>query len=300
MKRYAVAILMALIGGAGWEAPTVFARAPTAAPAAAPAPAPSARVAYGSAPSQFVEVFLPPGPGPFPLAIFMHGGCYITSDANIAGMRRTYAELAKRGVAVWGVEYRRVDEPGGAYPGMFQDVAAAVDLAAAQAGQFHFDLSRVALVGHSAGGHLALWASERGSIAASSPLYAAHPLRAKVVIAIAGPGDIAPLRSVSDQVCGPGVFDGVVGKASATRPDVFSDTSPAALLPIEAPMVLFAGAADDVVPPQFVQVFAKEAKDAGDDVTVEVLPGADHIDLIRPGNPAWEHIADVIAQKTAR
>ena len=143
MKPNAVAILMALIGGAGWEAPTVFAQAPTAAPAAAPAPAPSARVAYGSAPSQFVEVFLPPGPGPFPLAIFMHGGCYITSDANIAGMRRTYAELAKRGVAVWGIEYRRVDEPGGAYPGMFQDVATAVDLAGARAGQFHFDLSRV-------------------------------------------------------------------------------------------------------------------------------------------------------------
>lgn len=140
---------------------------------------------------------------------------------------------------------------------MFEDVAAAVDLAGAQASRFHFDRSRVTLVGHSAGGHLALWASERDNIASGSPLHTVRPLKVREVIAIAGPGDIAPLRAVSEQVCGPGVFDSVVGKSSAARPNVFSDTSPAALLPIRKPAILFAGAADDVVPPRLVQIFAK-------------------------------------------
>lgn len=104
MKLGTVAILLALAGGVGCAAPKVPAQAQSTktAPSAPPSPAPLARVPYGAAPSQFVEVFLPPGPGPFPLAIFMHGGCYISSDANIAGMRRTYVELANRGVAVWG------------------------------------------------------------------------------------------------------------------------------------------------------------------------------------------------------
>lgn len=90
-------------------------------------PAPTARIAYGSAPSQFAELFRPAGDGPFPVVVLVHGGCWTIKFGGIEQMRNLAGALAAQGIAVWNVEYRRVDEAGGGYPGTYQDINAALD-----------------------------------------------------------------------------------------------------------------------------------------------------------------------------
>ena len=288
-------------GSSGTLDPAVAVAASEAAPPPArpaarpPAPPPTETLVYGNAPSQIIEVFMPAGPGPHPVAVFIHGGCYVSTNGNLAGMRRTYADLANRGVVVWGVGYRRVDEVGGAFPGIFQDLAGATDRVRAEAGRLNLDLDRVVLVGHSAGGHLALWAAGRARIPANSPLHQADPLRVRGVFSIAGPGDIAPLETLVPRTCGAGVFERLVGVASPERPDRFADTSPAALLPLGVPTRLLVGGTDTVVPPIFLSTYESRARAAGDAVSMRVIHGADHGDVVRPGHAAWAAIADEIA-----
>lgn len=115
-------------------------------------PAPTAKLAYGGTPSQYAELFLPQGAGPFPVAVLVHGGCWTVRFGGIDQMKNMAGALAAQGIAVWNVEYRRVDEPGGGYPGMYHDMNGALALLQANAARFRLDTSRVVAVGHSAGG----------------------------------------------------------------------------------------------------------------------------------------------------
>ena len=149
-------------------------------------PAPTAVLQYGPNDSQAADLFLPSADGPHPLAILIHGGCWSVSTAGREQLRHIGAELASRGIAVWSIGYRRANEPGGGYPGTFQDVGAAIDRLRSDAPRYGLDLSRTVLVGHSAGGHLALWAAVRDRLPASSPIYRAEPLLPRSVISLAG------------------------------------------------------------------------------------------------------------------
>ncbi|HEX9172871.1 MAG TPA: alpha/beta hydrolase, partial [Telluria sp.] len=128
-------------------------------------PAPQASFRYGSAPSQYAELFLPAGAGPFPVAVLVHGGCWTSKFGGIGQLRNMAGALASRGIAVWNVEYRRVDEEGGGYPGTYQDLNSALDQLAVQAPQYRLDLGRLVAVGHSAGGQLVQWLAGRERIA---------------------------------------------------------------------------------------------------------------------------------------
>lgn len=120
-----------------------------------PARAPDARIAYGSDPLQFGELRLPEGRGPFPVAIVIHGGCYQKRFADLRIMDALSTALTAEGMATWNIEYRKIDEPGGPWPGMFRDIASGVDYVRQLASKYPLDLKRVIAVGHSAGGHLA-------------------------------------------------------------------------------------------------------------------------------------------------
>ena len=119
-----------------------------------------ARVAYGPDSLQFGELRLPSGHGPNPVAVVIHGGCWL-SMADLHVMDRFSEALTDAGVATWNIEYRPVDNPGGGWPGTFTDVGLAVDHVRDLAREYSLDLTRVMVVGHSAGGHLALWAAAR-------------------------------------------------------------------------------------------------------------------------------------------
>ena len=165
-------------------------------------PAPTAVLQYGPSDSQAADLFLPSGDGPHPLAILIHGGCWSVTTAGREQLRHIGAELAGRGIAVWSIGYRRANESGG-YPGTFQDVGAAIDRLRSDAPRYGLDLSRTVLVGHSAGGHLALWAAVRDRLPASSPIYRADPF-IRSVISLAGIGDLEAFARLVPILCGPG------------------------------------------------------------------------------------------------
>lgn len=130
-----------------------------------PRPAPDATFSYGSDAYQKVDLWLPKsnGKAPRPVVVMVHGGCWQTAIADRTLMNWVADDLRGRGYAVWNIDYRGVDRPGGGYPGTFADAATATDLLRAQAKRYRLDLARVVAVGHSAGGHLALWLAARAA-----------------------------------------------------------------------------------------------------------------------------------------
>jgi acetyl esterase/lipase len=256
-------------------------------------PPPTARIAYGPAPSQYVELFVPPGRGPFPIVVLIHGGCWTSSLGGIAQMRDLAGALAAKGAAVVNVEYRRVDEAGGGYPGMYQDVNAALDTVARRAAAHHLDPGRVVAVGHSAGGQLVQWIAGRARIPPSSPLHGAHPLPIREIVAL---GTLADLRRDAAHISGVCGVDSVqlTGPPHAGRPDPFADTSPAELLPNGSHTVLINGELDRQAPAALAAAFAARARKAGDHVETVVLPGAGHFDEVSTASPAWRAILPII------
>jgi acetyl esterase/lipase len=245
-------------------------------------PEPTDRVAYGAAPSQYAEVFRPTGPGPFPVVVLVHGGCYLKEFAGIQQFRNIAGALATQGIAVWNVEYRRVDEPGGGYPGTYEDMIAALHALGANAAGYNIDVSRVVAVGHSAGGHLVQWTAGRSRIPASSPLYRSRFLPIREIVSLGGINDLSHWTDL----CG---FDLVklTGSATPNRPNVLSDTSPAELLPNGSHTVLITGELDQQVPLSVATRFAGKARAAGDQIEILALPGASHFDEAAATSPSW-------------
>src|SRR5262245_34187375 len=211
---------MALAAGLSLAAALVqpAAAGPVALPtfAAQVQPVPDATVAYGEMEVQSIDVFLPKTRGPHPVAILIHGGCWMKRTAGREQLRPVWRALAERGIAVWSIGYRRVDEDGGAYPGIYRDVATAIDLLPATAAKYELDMSRVVAVGHSAGAHLALWAASRGRIAPSSPLFTANPFPIRTVIGLGGVGDLERATGLSG-VCEPAIVSALIGSPSDAR-----------------------------------------------------------------------------------
>ncbi len=256
-------------------------------------PAPTARLAYGSAPSQYAELFRPAGAGPFPVVVLVHGGCWTVEFGGIGQMRNLAGALAAQGIAVWNVEYRRVDEAGGGYPGTYQDMNAALDLLGREAGRHQLDLGRIVAVGHSAGGQLVQWIAGRARIAPSSPLFHPRPLPVRQIISLGGLADLRNERELIKSSCGRDTAE-LAGVASSARPDVFSDTNAADLMPNGSHTVLITGELDTVSPPRVAHDYAARARAAGDQASVLVLPGASHYDEVAAGSPSFRLILPVI------
>jgi acetyl esterase/lipase len=262
-------------------------------------PAPTIELPYGSAPSQAVDLFLPAGGGPHPVAILIHGGCWMLKTAGREQMRHIGAELASRGIATWSIGYRRADEDGGGYPGTFRDVGRAIDHLQSSATHYHLDLSRTVLVGHSAGGHLALWAAARDGLPASSPLHSAQPFMPRSVVSLAGVGDLAAFARFVPVLCGPGVIEKMVPATGSGG--TYAEISPAELPPPKGQVVMISGILDRLVPPYAAHDYAKamRRKQAASPELVDI-PGAGHFDLVTPGTSAWEEVRARIAAALGR
>ena len=256
-------------------------------------PAPSATVAYGSTPSQYAELFLPPGEGPFPVAVLVHGGCWTREFGGIMQLRNLAGALAARGIAAWNVESRRVAEPGGGYPGTYQDMNAALDTLAAQAKDHPLDLQRLVAVGHSAGGQLVQWMAGRARIPAASPLAAPGGLPVQRVVSLGGLADLRHEAALIKSSCGRDIAE-LAGGASAARPDVFADTNAAELLPNGSRTILVTGELDKVSPPRVARDYAARARAAGDAAEVVILPGASHYDEVAASSASWPLVLQAI------
>lgn len=241
---------------------------------------------YGDHPSQYGELTLPPGPGPWPVVVVLHGGFWRTAYGCELGAPLA-ADLVGHGVAVWNLEYRRVgDDPragGGGWPHTALDVAAGVDLLATlgqQAAEGRLDLSRVVALGHSAGGHLAGWLAGRTALPAGAP--GADPLVAVCgFVSQAGVLDLA--LAVDDHLGGGAAADFLGTDLAGALPLA----SPVELVPTGVRSVCVHGSADDVVPLNQSESYVAAATRAGDDSRLEVQPGADHRAPIDPGSPVW-------------
>ena len=256
-------------------------------------PAPTVTLAYGSAPSQFAELFRPAGQGPFPVVVLVHGGCWTVKFGGITQMRNVAGALAARGIAVWNVEYRRVDEEGGGYPGTYHDINAALDKLAAEAPTYQLDTSRIVAMGHSAGGQLVQWLAGRARIPASSPLFHAGHLPVRDIISLGGLADLRRQKDLIKTSCGRDL-EQLAGLPSANRPDVFADTNAAELVPNGSRTQLITGALDTISPPSVAYAYAARVQAAGDEATVLILPAASHYDEVSADSPAWKLVLPAI------
>jgi acetyl esterase/lipase len=259
-------------------------------------PAADHRIAYGDDPLQFGDLRLPSTPGPHPVVVVVHGGCW-RSRYTLAHIGSFSGALTREGFATWTIEYRRVGDPGGGWPGTFLDVAAAVDHLRELASDYPLDLERVVAVGHSAGGQLVLWLGARGKLPAASPLATERPLPLAGVVSLAGVDDLR--RALAEGVCDD-MAARLVGGAPADVPERYRESSPIELLPLGLPLRLVNGVRDPIVPVDFGRALEAQSRAAGDDVKLVTIEAAGHFELIAPASNAWPEVLGVIRELLPR
>jgi acetyl esterase/lipase len=253
-----------------------------------PAPPADHRVAYGQNEFQFGDLRLPKGEGRRPVAIIIHGGCWM-SEYGLSYMGHLSGALAEAGVATWSVEYRRIGNQGGGWPGTFEDVARAADHLRAIAKTYPLDLDQVVAVGHSAGGHLALWLAARKLLPKDSPVYSPDPLPLRGVVSLAG---ITDLRR-SGTACDANVTQ-LMGGPANDKAAIYGQASPIELLPLGIPSAIVQGSTDSIIPLAMAQDYADAAKKKGDDAKLVVIEKAGHFEVVDPKSFAWEAVRDEV------
>lgn len=251
-------------------------------------------IAYGDEDElQRGALSLPDGEGPHPVVVLVHGGFW-RPEYDRSLMDPLAASVVAAGWAAWNVDYRPSGE-GGGWPTTFTDVAAAVDHLDAVAGEHDLDLARVAVVGHSAGGTLALWSAARSGLPADAP--GADPV--VVPAAVVSQAGVANLAAGSLEALGRGAVDDLMGGSVTTLGSRYGLASPIERVPLGVPTYLVHGRDDPIVPPVQTETYRDRATEAGDDVTTDLLAGVDHFAVIEPLHPAWQRAVDWLGERLA-
>ncbi|MPQ96745.1 alpha/beta fold hydrolase [Modestobacter sp. I12A-02628] len=250
------------------------------------------RHAYGADPDQFLELTLPGGDARAPVVVLLHGGFWRVAY-GIELARPLAADLARRGRAAVAVEYRRVGR-GGGWPHTLDDVAAALDALPDLPDADRLDLADVAVVGHSAGGHLAAWSAARHLLPAGAP--GAAP-RQRVTAAVSQAG-VLDLELAAAQGMGDDAVPGLLGGPPAEHPGRYAVTSPVRLLPTGVPVLCVHPTGDVTVPPEQSERYTAAARAAGDDAQLQLVPG-DHRVVIDPADPSWQVVVDWLDARSA-
>ena len=240
---------------------------------------------YGPAQDHIADLRLPAGPGPHPVAVLIHGGFWRdhwTRDS----MEGLALDLAARGWASWNLEYHRVGS-GGGWPATLEDVAAGIDHLETATGEHHLDLTRVVAIGHSAGGHLALWSAVRPHLSDGIPDPGTR-VPVKGVVALAAVSDLSAGHAAG---IGRDAVEEFLRRSPADGPERYAAASPAEMLPLGVPQVLVHGTNDDAVPVEMSRAYAAAAQATGDSVTFYELADIGHMELIDPDDPAWHTTA---------
>jgi acetyl esterase/lipase len=236
-----------------------------------PAPPPDLTLTYGPGPCHVIDVRLP-ARLPAPAVAVIHGGFWRAAyDRTHTGPQAT--ALAEAGYVVAVPEYRRTGQEGGGRPGTFDDVAAALDALPALLAPYAS--GPATLLGHSAGGHLALWAATRPGVSA------------RAVVSLAGCADLTLCARLG---LDDGATDLLMGGSPDEVPDRYAAADPA-LLPVpDMPVTLLHGTADDRVPIEVSRSYAERTGAA-----LQELPGTGHFALIDPLSPVWPRVLKTLA-----
>jgi acetyl esterase/lipase len=235
---------------------------------------------YGAGPSQVGDLHTPSAAEGWPVAVVLHGGFWRERyDRTL--MEPLCADLAAWGWAAWNLEYRRVGG-GGGWPSTFDDVAAGIDHLAALGAPL--DLTRVITVGHSAGGHLALWAAsrERPGVAVTGAV---------------GQAAVTDLAAAARLGLSNGAAEALLGGPPDQVPERYAATSPAQRLPLGVPLLLVHGACDETVPVALSRDFQRAAAAAGDTCDLAIREHDGHFEHIDPASGAWATVKRWLAAR---
>ena len=259
-----------------------------------PVKAPDHVLHYGDESSQYGELRLPARGGPYPVVVLVHGGCFRKDYASTDSIGALADALKREGIATWSIEYRRLSEPGGGWPGTYRDVGNGIDYLRQLAPQYRIDLGRVVILGHSAGGHLAHWAAARPRLQPGSALHADNPLKPRGVVNLAGRMDMTVGIPEYEAGCNMPVLRMLLGGLPDQVPDRYAQVSLTGRLPLGIPQVMIWGSREGFVPEQQVRDFVAAAQRAGDDAQLKIVPGAGHFETASPSSPAWPVVLGAI------
>ena len=243
-----------------------------------PPPKADTRSAYGGDENQFIDLRLPKAKGPHALAIAIHGG-YWRAKYDLVYMGHLCAALAAKGIATANIEYRRVGDAGGGWPGTFADVRATYQFLAQNAPKYNFDVQRIVAIGHSAGGQLGL-------------CLAAHETGVKAVVSLAGVVDLQ--RAYRLHLSNDAVVE-FLGGTPAEVADHYREADPMKLA-ISARQWLVHGAADDIVPPDFSIDYTSAKHKMKEDARLLQIARAGHFEVVDPGSAAWKDVERVVTE----
>lgn len=241
-----------------------------------PQPPPDERIAYGVDPNQFLEMRLPRAKGPHSALLNIHGG-YWRAKYDLAHAGHLCQALRAAGIATLNLEYRRVGHNGGGWPGTFEDVRSAYRFVQQEHSRFHLDLNRLVVMGHSAGGQLAL-------------CLAAHETSVRRAISLAGVVDLK--KAAALHLSNDAVAEFLGGQPDAVQ-DHYREADPMELSIPQAREWLLHGREDDTVPPEFSRDYVMQKK-ASESVQLLEIPHAGHFDLINPAAEAFQQVTSTV------
>jgi acetyl esterase/lipase len=210
-------------------------------------------------------------------------------------MRPLAAALTEAGIATWNIEYRRLGNDGGGWPGTFRDVATGADFLRTFARDRQLDLTRVIAIGHSAGAHLALWLASRHKLTPASDLYTNDPIRLIGAVSLDGPADLQATIPLQQSICRAPVITDLIGGSPEQQPQRYRDASPIAMLPLGVRHVFFTGQMFG----SHSAPYAAAVKKAGEAAEVIPFPGAGHFVFIDPESMIWPEVMKSVRQMLA-
>jgi len=249
---------------------------------------------YGNHPSQFGVLRMPELSGLIPVVVTIHGGFW-QSRYGLEENDPLDEDLTRRGYATWNIEYRRVGEDGGGWTGTFNDVIDAVNHLIQIQERFQLDLSRVIILGHSAGGHLALWLASRiNKKVQTDEIGTTLLVPILSIISLAGVSDLKRMWKIHEEKGMSSHVAPLIGGSPHEFSDRYRLVSPIELLPLGVEQILIHGELDRHVPVDLSVEYHRSAVEKGDKVGLVVLPEVEHFMVIDPSSTAWKSVTDTL------